>query len=43
VEGRLRIRSVADFVGRRRVEYPRAVPSWFVYVAECADGSLYTC
>ena len=23
-------------------DYPRIVALWFVYVAECADGSLYT-
>jgi putative endonuclease len=32
---------LALFLFDRRA-YPRAVAPWFVYVAECADGSFYT-
>lgn len=39
---RLRSRNLADFLGRTRDEMKMEQKSHYMYVLECADGSLYT-
>ena len=39
---RLHSRNLADFLGRIRDEMKMEQKSHYMYVLECADGSLYT-